>query len=148
MRRSPFRSPFTTSTGFISPPPSLPPSLPPPSKVPLAEKSKWASFFESYLALRPSLRVVFHLIDARHGPLAQDLATMEAMQTSLRPGESTPPPLPPSLRPCLMHGFVSIWFHVLTLQTYQQCPTHNCPQTLPPSLPPSLPPPLPQASST
>ncbi|KAM3567782.1 hypothetical protein VYU27_010078, partial [Nannochloropsis oceanica] len=48
--------------------------------------SKWAAFFEAYLARRPSLRVVFHLIDARHGPLAQDVATMQAMRTSLRPG--------------------------------------------------------------
>lgn len=35
------------------------------------------------MASREGLRVIFHLVDSRHGPLDQDLATMEAMEVSV-----------------------------------------------------------------
>jgi hypothetical protein len=41
----------------------------------------WA--VQEYMASREGLRVIFHLVDSRHGPLDQDLATMEAMEVSV-----------------------------------------------------------------
>ncbi|KAK1858511.1 hypothetical protein I4F81_001112 [Pyropia yezoensis] len=49
------------------------------AKVPKALQVEWLSFMRAYFRHRRSLRVVFHLIDGRHGPLADDAALMDVM---------------------------------------------------------------------
>jgi GTP-binding protein len=53
------------------------------ARVSVDQKDKWAMFFEDYVSERDSLRVIFHLIDSRHGPLAQDLKIMDAITQRL-----------------------------------------------------------------
>lgn len=47
------------------------------AKVPQQQRQMWAEFMEDYLANRSALRVVFHLIDARHGPTDEDVKIMQ-----------------------------------------------------------------------
>eukprot|EP00535_Pseudo-nitzschia_heimii_P007319 CAMPEP_0197178900 /NCGR_PEP_ID=MMETSP1423-20130617/4024_1 /TAXON_ID=476441 /ORGANISM="Pseudo-nitzschia heimii, Strain UNC1101" /LENGTH=616 /DNA_ID=CAMNT_0042628719 /DNA_START=144 /DNA_END=1994 /DNA_ORIENTATION=- len=47
------------------------------AKVPDKQKKQWASFMGEYLENRKNLKVVFHLIDSRHGPLDEDSAIMK-----------------------------------------------------------------------
>ena len=42
------------------------------AKVPKHLRADWAHFMQQYFAWRQSLRVVFHLVDGRHGPLDDD----------------------------------------------------------------------------
>merc|ERR1712176_551609 len=42
------------------------------SKVPQNVKESWYSFMKEYISCRTSLTTVFHLIDSRHGPTAED----------------------------------------------------------------------------
>lgn len=42
------------------------------ARVPDKVKAQWRSFLREYLTERPTLRVVFHLIDSRHGPTPED----------------------------------------------------------------------------
>lgn len=49
------------------------------AKVPKALQAEWLSFMRAYFRHRRSLRVVFHLIDGRHGPLADDQTLMGVM---------------------------------------------------------------------
>lgn len=54
---------------------------PPPKKkqVPEKQRNEWSTLFRSYITRRSSLRVLFHLIDGRHGPVGQDHAIMKLM---------------------------------------------------------------------
>jgi GTP-binding protein len=49
------------------------------AKVPDELKKEWSLFLADYAANRKTLRVVFHLIDARHGPTAEDNNIMKQM---------------------------------------------------------------------
>ena len=47
------------------------------AKVPDKVKAQWRTFLREYLTERQTLRVVFHLIDSRHGPTPEDEEIME-----------------------------------------------------------------------
>ena len=47
------------------------------AKVPDKQKQQWASFMGEYLENRKNLKVVFHLIDSRHGPIDEDSNIMK-----------------------------------------------------------------------
>lgn len=49
------------------------------AKVPDNLKKAWSLFLAEYVVNRPTLRVVFHLIDARHGPTEEDQNIMKQM---------------------------------------------------------------------
>ncbi len=49
------------------------------AKVPDKLRRQWSLFLEEYAANRKTLRVVFHLIDARHGPTEEDKNIMHQM---------------------------------------------------------------------
>mmetsp|Transcript_1960 Transcript_1960/g.2198 ORF Transcript_1960/g.2198 Transcript_1960/m.2198 type:complete len:566 (-) Transcript_1960:145-1842(-) len=49
------------------------------AKVPDALRTQWSIFLSEYAANRKTLRVVFHLIDARHGPTDEDKNIMKQM---------------------------------------------------------------------
>lgn len=53
------------------------------AKVPDKLKREWSDFLADYAAHRKSLRVVFHLIDARHGPTDEDQNIMFKMGQTL-----------------------------------------------------------------
>ena len=46
------------------------------AKVPEEQRRRWSVFMEQYLTSRPNLRVLFHLVDARHGPTEEDERVM------------------------------------------------------------------------
>lgn len=48
-------------------------------QVPEKQRKEWSTLFRSYITRRSSLRVLFHLIDGRHGPVGQDHAIMKLM---------------------------------------------------------------------
>lgn len=54
------------------------------AKVPEAQKQKWMTFMYEYLMTRSNLRIVFHLIDSRHGPMADDHIIMQQMALTLQ----------------------------------------------------------------
>lgn len=56
------------------------------AKVPEKQREEWASFMVEYLAKRPNLKVVFHLIDGRHGPIDEDSTIMARIRKHLRKG--------------------------------------------------------------
>lgn len=58
------------------------------AKVPQETRQQWASFMREYIANRRSLRVLFHLVDARHGLIDEDTTIMKQVAESLRPGVS------------------------------------------------------------
>jgi GTP-binding protein len=47
------------------------------AKVPQNQRQKWSDFMEEYFTDRKTLKVVFHLIDARHGPIDEDAKIMQ-----------------------------------------------------------------------
>lgn len=47
------------------------------AKVPQKQRQKWSDFMEQYFGKRENLKVVFHLIDARHGPTEEDVKIMQ-----------------------------------------------------------------------
>ena len=47
------------------------------AKVPEEQRQKWANLMRQYIAERKTLRVIFHLIDARHGPMSEDFTIMK-----------------------------------------------------------------------
>jgi len=47
------------------------------AKVPQKQRQQWSDFMDEYLQYRATLRVVFHLIDARHGPTEEDGKIMQ-----------------------------------------------------------------------
>ncbi len=49
------------------------------AKVPERLKQEWREFLGKYASSRKTLRVVFHLIDARHGPTDEDENIMNQM---------------------------------------------------------------------
>jgi GTP-binding protein len=46
-------------------------------------KEQWAALMKDYISNRSSLRVLFHLIDARHGPSTEDAAIMRLVRDCL-----------------------------------------------------------------
>jgi GTP-binding protein len=46
------------------------------AKVPENKRQEWSLFLNEYISTRKTLRVVFHLIDSRHGPTTEDSRIM------------------------------------------------------------------------
>lgn len=55
------------------------------AKVPEAQKQKWREFMHLYITKRKTLRVLFHLVDARHGPTEEDAAIMKQISEDKPP---------------------------------------------------------------
>lgn len=53
------------------------------AQVPEKQRLDWSSFLSKYLATRNTLRVVFHLVDGRHGPIDEDANVMRNMADTL-----------------------------------------------------------------
>eukprot|EP00980_Cylindrotheca_fusiformis_P029625 scaffold23625_cov137-Cylindrotheca_fusiformis.AAC.10 len=53
------------------------------AKVPEQQRKEWADFMTEYLAKRKTLKVVFHLVDGRHGPIDEDATIMRRVGESL-----------------------------------------------------------------
>lgn len=53
------------------------------AKVPDKQKQKWSSFMGEYMENRQNLKVVFHLIDSRHGPIDEDANIMKQVGESM-----------------------------------------------------------------
>lgn len=47
------------------------------AKVAQELKQEWSDFMDEYLQKRKTLRVIFHLVDARHGPTDEDIKIMQ-----------------------------------------------------------------------
>ena len=58
------------------------------AKVPEKQRQQWASFMQEYIQTRKSLRIVFHLIDSRHGPIDEDMSIMKQVGECLPKGVS------------------------------------------------------------
>lgn len=54
------------------------------AKVPKSVQNEWIGFMEQYLQFRTSLRMIFHLIDGRHGAMADDEHLMRLVAASGR----------------------------------------------------------------
>ena len=52
------------------------------ARAPKAERARWLALIERYLGEREALRLVVHLVDSRHPPMALDEAVMAAMEDS------------------------------------------------------------------
>ena len=55
------------------------------ARGPEAERESWAAMVESYLSARPSLRMVFALIDAKVGPTKLDLQMLDWLEAANLP---------------------------------------------------------------
>lgn len=55
------------------------------AKVPEAQRNAWSEFMSEYLHERKNLRVVFHLVDSRHGPTEEDRKIMKQVSENLNP---------------------------------------------------------------
>ena len=53
------------------------------AKVPQKQRQEWARFMKEFLSNRKTLRVVFHLVDGRHGPIDEDSTIMKQVGESL-----------------------------------------------------------------
>jgi len=53
------------------------------AKVPDKQKNQWTAFMGEYLETRKNLKVVFHLIDSRHGPIDEDSNIMKQVGETL-----------------------------------------------------------------
>jgi len=53
------------------------------AKVPDQLRKEWSTFMGEYLAKRKTLKVVFHLVDGRHGPIDEDATIMKQVGQSL-----------------------------------------------------------------
>lgn len=53
------------------------------AKVPEQQRKEWAQFMAEYLANRKTLKIVFHLVDGRHGPIDEDATIMRQVGESL-----------------------------------------------------------------
>ncbi|KAL7532880.1 hypothetical protein ACHAXR_006650 [Thalassiosira sp. AJA248-18] len=51
------------------------------AKVPQQQRQQWSDFMDKYFLQRETLRVIFHLIDARHGPTDEDCKIMQKVST-------------------------------------------------------------------
>ena len=49
------------------------------AKVPEAQRQAWSNFLAEYVTSRKTLRVIFHLIDGRHGAIDEDVKIMTQM---------------------------------------------------------------------
>eukprot|EP00545_Synedropsis_sp_CCMP1620_P013329 CAMPEP_0119008386 /NCGR_PEP_ID=MMETSP1176-20130426/3653_1 /TAXON_ID=265551 /ORGANISM="Synedropsis recta cf, Strain CCMP1620" /LENGTH=603 /DNA_ID=CAMNT_0006960705 /DNA_START=115 /DNA_END=1926 /DNA_ORIENTATION=+ len=47
------------------------------AKVPEQQRQEWARFMTEYIQTRKTLKVIFHLVDSRHGPTAEDARIMK-----------------------------------------------------------------------
>jgi GTP-binding protein EngB required for normal cell division len=54
------------------------------AKVPEEQRLKWMQFMYEYFRTRPNLRVIFHLIDSRHGPMHEDKIIMKQIATTIQ----------------------------------------------------------------
>ena len=53
------------------------------AKVPDEQRKKWSNLMAQYLSQRKTIRVLFHLVDARHGPIDDDIRIMKQVGESL-----------------------------------------------------------------
>ena len=53
------------------------------ARAPENLRQDWARFMDQYLSSRRTLRVVFHLVDGRHGPINEDATIMRQVADSL-----------------------------------------------------------------
>lgn len=53
------------------------------AKVPEKQRREWSEFMSQYMKERQNLRVVFHLIDSRHGPTEEDKKIMKQVSENL-----------------------------------------------------------------
>ena len=53
------------------------------AKVPQQQRQEWSDFFNDYLANRRNLKILFHLVDARHGPIDEDSRIMKQVGETL-----------------------------------------------------------------
>ena len=53
------------------------------AKVPEKVRQEWSSFREEYISHRKTLRVLFHLVDGRHGPTEEDASIMKQVAENL-----------------------------------------------------------------
>uniref|UniRef100_A0A6V1PQB5 EngB-type G domain-containing protein n=1 Tax=Heterosigma akashiwo TaxID=2829 RepID=A0A6V1PQB5_HETAK len=56
------------------------------AKVPKHLRDQWVQFLTQYISERKGLKVLFHLIDSRHGPVETDLEIMGMARDHLAPG--------------------------------------------------------------
>lgn len=52
------------------------------AKVPEKQRQAWSDFLAEYITTRKTLRVIFHLIDGRHGPIDEDNRIMKQISES------------------------------------------------------------------
>lgn len=55
------------------------------AKVPEKQRQAWSTFLSEYVSSRKTLRVIFHLIDGRHGAIEEDIKIMKQMG-EIKPG--------------------------------------------------------------
>lgn len=53
------------------------------AKVSAEQKQEWKEFMAEYFSARKTLRVLFHLVDARHGPTEDDKSIMQQVSETL-----------------------------------------------------------------
>mmetsp|Transcript_17850 Transcript_17850/g.38749 ORF Transcript_17850/g.38749 Transcript_17850/m.38749 type:complete len:603 (+) Transcript_17850:202-2010(+) len=53
------------------------------AKVPQQQRQEWSEFFQDYVANRRNLKILFHLVDARHGPIDEDSRIMKQVSETL-----------------------------------------------------------------
>jgi GTP-binding protein len=53
------------------------------AKVPVEVRQQWKAFMNDYISNRATLRVLFHLIDGRHGPSEEDASIMKQISENL-----------------------------------------------------------------
>jgi len=53
------------------------------AKVPQSQRQAWSDFFVEFLVKRKTLRVLFHLVDARHGAIDEDVRIMRQVGQTL-----------------------------------------------------------------
>ncbi len=56
------------------------------AKVPEKQRDAWSDFLSTYIETRKTLRVIFHLIDGRHGPIDEDFRIMSQVGETKRTG--------------------------------------------------------------
>jgi GTP-binding protein len=54
------------------------------AKVPPQQREQWLKFMHQFISERRTLRVVFHLVDSRHGPTAEDGVIMRQIGQDLK----------------------------------------------------------------
>jgi ribosome biogenesis GTP-binding protein YsxC/EngB len=54
------------------------------ARVPQKQRDEWSAFMEEYIKTRQNLKVLFHLVDGRHGPIDEDARIMKLVGGNLR----------------------------------------------------------------